>query len=297
MALMRPILAVSLALFALACSRNKTSTDGSGPAGSGAPAGELAAAANLASPLSVLNGFEGQIDLVFKESAPKAEDPVPLTLLVKGDKLRVDVPEKFARAGGPLFGTKPYAILDPTAKKLSIVSDEQKQAVVIDLEKSGEQLKNMRPPQRPMPGGAAPPPKAPPKLTETGKYDTVAGERCENWDITDDHRDATVCIADHGASFLHIPLTGIPTEQLWMTQLLDGRHFPLRLISYAKDGATENSRVEVTHIDKKSPPASAFEYPPSYRVMDLAQMLGGLMSFPPGGRPFGGPPRPPVAGQ
>ena len=69
-------------------------------------------------------------------------------------------------------------------------------------------------------------------LTKTGKFDTVAGYKCENWDVASDHRQGTVCVAQEGVSWFHIPMTGIPTEHVWMAELLDGKHFPLRFIGY-----------------------------------------------------------------
>ncbi len=284
---MRPIFAVPLALCALACNRSKAGpADGTNPASSAAPGSSEAvtAMAALPSAMSILNGFEGEIDVVLKENAPGAT-PLPLALLVKSDKLRADIPEKFAS----FLGGKAYAILDSAAQKLSVVSDVQKRVIVIDLQKSGEQLKNMHGPERTLPHGGAPPVKPTTRLTETGKFDTVAGQKCENWDVTGDHRDATVCVAQQGGSVLHIPLTGVPTERLWMAELLDGNHFPLRMIAYAKDGTSEASRVEVTQIDKKSLPASAFEYPATYAVTDLAQMFKGMMGFQPAGPAFAGP--------
>jgi hypothetical protein len=102
----------------------------------------------------------------------------------------------------------------------------------------------------------------------------VAGYRCEDWEVASDHREATLCVAEQGVSWLQFPLTGVPTERLWMAELLDGKHFPLRAVSFAKDGTTEESRVEVTRIEKKSLAPSQFEPPASYRVIDLAQMMG-----------------------
>ena len=34
-------------------------------------------------------------------------------------------------------------------------------------------------------------------------------------------------------------LNGVPTEHLWMAELLDGKHFPLRFVGYGPDGVKE----------------------------------------------------------
>jgi hypothetical protein len=274
---MRPILGSSLvrralacgalACGALACGRSKSASTGDDGGAPGAPSAALA----------LLAGFEGEIDVVVNQNKP-GDSGLPLSLFVRNDKVRVDVPEKLAQAAGNFVGAKAYVIFDSPAKKLSIVSDAQKQAIVVDLNKSGEQLRGFKGPAGPPHGGAAP---ATPttKLTKTGKFDTVAGYKCENWDVSADHREATVCVAQEGASWFSIPMTGIPTERLWMAELFDGKHFPLRLVSYGNDGTTEASRVEVTRIDKKTPSASLFEYPSTYRVVDLGQMFAGLAAM------------------
>jgi hypothetical protein len=238
---------------------------------------------------SLLGNFEGEIDVLQKDNKP-GSTPTNLAFFGKQGKLRFEVPEKLAGAqGASFFGPKAYVIFDSPAKKVDIVSDMQKQVLVIDLNKSGEQFKGAgSSPLAPHhPGGSAP--QGPTtKLVKTGKMDTVAGHKCEYWDVVSDHREGTVCVAQEGASWFSIPMTGIPTEHLWAVELLDGKHFPMRFLAFDKDGTTENNRIEVTKIDKRSLPDSEFTYPPTYKVVDLGQMLAGLGAMPgamPGGMP------------
>lgn len=273
-------LAAALVFASLGCKKSEGPADaGPGAAGAGGPS------------LGFLKGFEGEIDAFHKDNKPGAQ-PVPFEVFVKSDKLRFEVPEKLAASSGVnMFGPKAYLIFDSPAKKLYIVSDTQKQVVVVDLNKSGDQFKGLS--SRPSPGSPARPasPEGPKTtLTKTGQWDTVAGYKCENWDMKSDHREGTVCVAQEGASWFSIPMTGIPTERAWMAELLDGKHFPLRFVAYEKDGATEESRIEVTKIDKKTLPASEFEYPPAYKVTDLSQILAGLGAM---GSGFPMPPFPP----
>jgi hypothetical protein len=224
---MRTLPAVTLLCSAssvLACSCSKVQSSASTGEG-GAPT-----SATLIPGLAFLNGFEGEIDAFIRETG---EQPKPIAVLVKSDKVRFDVPESVAQKGS--FGGKGYVIFDSAAKKISVVSDAQKQVMVIDLTKSGEQLKGfaegfkgMEPPHAHAPSA---PQKPPPKVTKTGKFDTVAGYKCENWDITTTYREGTVCVANEGASWFSLPTTGIPTEHAWMTELFDGKHFPLRYVS------------------------------------------------------------------
>jgi hypothetical protein len=293
MSLLRAIaafLCVSALVFSSGCNLSKLRSSG-GDEG-GAPA---AAPPGLG--LSFLNTFEGEIDAIVKakEDKPGAA-PMPVSVFIQSGKLRFDIPEKMTQGmAANMLGPKAYAIFDSSAKKLYIVSDTQRQVIVIDLNKSGEELKGFgKPPETPHGGGGNAPSGPATKITKTGKYDTVAGYKCENWDITSDHREGTVCVAQEGVSWFSIPMTGIPTEHAWALELLDGKHFPLRFVGYEKDGTTEESRIEITKIDQKKLPATEFEYPPTYRVVDLAQMFAGFGKIP-GGMPGapGGMPMPP----
>jgi uncharacterized protein DUF4412 len=273
----------AITLVSLGCSKLK-STAADGGASAAAPAADS---------LPLMDGFEGEIDVSAASDKPGSA-PVALAVMVKSGKVRVDLPEQLAKGGvGPLGANmKGYGLLDSAAKKIYVVLDNSKQVIVIDLNKSGEELKGVGAPgARPEHNGAPAQPAT--KVTKTGQYDTVAGYKCENWEVATDHREGVVCVAQEGFSWFHIPMTGIPTEHLWMAELLDGKHFPLRFIGYGSDGVKESGRVEVSKIDKKTLAPSEFEYPPNYAQVDLAQMFRGFAAMSggvPGGMPI--PPHP-----
>jgi hypothetical protein len=289
---------VALAIASGGCSKLK-SLEGGGAGGENAEGG---AASTTADGLALPDGFQGEIDVTAKDEKPTEKDtgqPVNLALLVKSGKIRVDIPEQLAKqSGAPMAeNAKGYGVFDSAVKKIYVVLDSSKQVIVVDLNKVGEQFKGMTPPSHPDHGGAAPkqPTEAPPKVTKTGKNETIAGYKCEDWDVATDHREATICVAEQGFSWLSLPmgaLNGVPTEHLWMAELLDGKHFPLRFVGYDKDGTTETARVEVTKLDAKTLPDADFTYPPNYAVIDLEQMLKGFgaMGGAGGGMPGGGMP-------
>jgi hypothetical protein len=197
---------------------------------------------------------------------------------------------------------KGHIVLNSPEKKLYIVMDDQKQIVVIDLNKAGEQFKSFGEglPKGPQgPHGKSEPSKPPPKVTKTGVMDKVIGITCENWEVTEEsHKMATLCIADQGASWFHLPITGIPTEYAWAMELMDGKHFPLRMIGYDKKTGAEEGRVELTKFEKKTLPASLFDMPAGYKVVDMESMFAGLAHQPgmgaPGAPNFAGLPPPGV---
>ena len=200
--------------------------------------------------------------------------------MIKDNKVRIEMPAEMAASNG--MGGKGYAVLNAAEKKLYAVLEEKKQVVLIDLDKAGEQLKNFggmdpaaRDPRQPRES----PSRLPPKVTKTGQKDNVAGYTCEIWDILPDTGEKlSACVANEGASWFRLPLTGIPTEHAWALELLDGKHFPLRGIAYDKSGV-EKGRVEVTKIEKKPLAALLFEIPAGYKVVDLQQMLAAMGSM------------------
>src|SRR5579883_1571261 len=93
-----------LALLSLCASSSACKGSSSTPsaAEAGPPPVASAAPSALASPpasLAFLNGFEGEIDATMKE-AKTPNETVPLALLIKGDKIRANVPEKLAKQAG-----------------------------------------------------------------------------------------------------------------------------------------------------------------------------------------------------
>ncbi len=260
------------------CSKLKSLAQGGGEGGA------AAAAEIMGSALPFASGFEGEVGVSIKGHAGGLGEVPSLVIEVKGDKFRVDLPA--GMKGAESMGGSAHVIMNKPDKKLFIVMDAQKQAIVIELDKAGDHLKAMSAPHGGHLGAPAPT-AAPPKVTKTGKMDTVAGYSCENWEIDSEGKKGVACIAQQGASWFHLPITGIPTEHAWMAELIDGKHFPLRFVSYAKDGTTEEARIEVTRIDKKPLAAARFEVPADYKVVDLAQMMQGLGSMP--GMPAGMP--------
>lgn len=274
---------------AASCSKPKADAS-AGPEGTPPVGGSVSAGAGPGTvpmpSLSVLtSGFEGEID-AFTQKAGGAQTPVSVYL--KGDKVRFDVPEDMGKHAGQFLGDKAYGIYDSAAKKVFIVSDAKKQAIVLDMN-TGKPVA-FGPPSAQHAPGAANPSRPPSKVTKTGKYETVAGYKCEDWDVTSDHKEGTLCVSEQGVSWLSLPSTAIPGEHAWMTELVDGKHFPLRFVSYAKDGTTEEQRVEVTKLDKKSLADSQFAVPAGYNVLDLEKMFaGGMPGMPPGMMPSGMP--------
>src|SRR6188508_886136 len=113
-----------------ACGKKET------PSGAGSGEGKSAPAAGGLG-LAFLNGFEGEIGLLFKDSGKGSKPVPPLALMIKDNKLRIELPPDFAASNGMGKG---YAVVNTPEKKLYAVLEDKKQVVLVDLDKAGEQL-------------------------------------------------------------------------------------------------------------------------------------------------------------
>jgi len=239
-----------------------------------APAASVSAAAPgpgalpLPSTPSVVSDFEGELSLVARGKFAEKEAN-SLTLLIKGDRVRVDLPETLTAARG-LGPVRLLAL--PGEKKAYAILDAKKQAVLLELDKLAEQAKSFG--ARPRPGAPAAP--AAPRLQKTGKFDSVAGIKCEIWHFDQGKSEGDACIAEQETSWLRLPSVGTsPADLSWLTPIADGKHFPLRFV--AIEQGVERGRVEVTSVQKKSLQASQFELPADYAVLSLEQMIGAML--------------------
>jgi hypothetical protein len=233
----------------------------------------MKSAVGLGNP-ALLDGFEGEITVsaTGKASLSRPSEPASvLTLLVKNKKFRADIPG--STAGGHMQG---YGVLNLEKQKALAVLDSQKQVIEIDLNTLGEKMKAMAPPSLPRPNGAKESEPAP-QITKTGKTDKVAGYTCENWDITSPSGEkGSVCVAEEGNSWFHVPLTGAPAKFAAIAEIMDGKHVPLRFIGYDKSGA-EEGRIEIAKIEKKPLTDAQFEPPAGYAVTNLEELMKGMM--------------------
>lgn len=259
----------------LACSKDEPPPAPAALPGAVPPLPAPAAAAPASEDLL---GFEGEVSVLARSRNQKRQ-MAPITLQIKGDKVRFAVPEG-AVAGKASIDKSAHVIVQPSQKRLALVQPQRKQVVQIDLEKLGDQLKSLAPSDKTAQQAEA----RAPELKKTGTMSEVAGRRCEEWEVTDaDGEKARLCIARDRTSWFALPTIGLPAEHSWARELFDGAHLPLRAIDLDASGA-EEGRIEVTKLEKKAIADATFEVPADFETIDLAAMLGGLMAgaFPKG---------------
>jgi hypothetical protein len=227
-------------------------------------------AAPAENPLGALKNFEGEIGVQVKTTTQTTPVP-PMVLSVKGSKVRVDLPDGM---NAPGLGARTHLVLDTPAKALYAVIDDQKQVVKLELDKLGEQFKSMKPPGAPAEADKTP--AAPPRVTKTGRTNVIAGYKCEDWDVVSPKGErAQICVSAENASFFEMPAAGLPADQAWAREIFDGQHLPLRFIGYDAAGG-EETRLEVTRLERKPIADTAFAIPEGYKVVDLSQLIKNL---------------------
>jgi hypothetical protein len=262
-------------VFAVGCSKPAPAPAPSASAAAPALPVAASAAAPTKSGLPALEGFEGEIGWSATTKLPgKSREPLNLTLLVKDGKFRLESP-----SGVPGFEQlgKAYLLGGAKSKEFNAVLEGQKQVVKIDLQKMSAQAEALAKKQKSAAGATA---KKPPELKKTGKTDKVAGFTCELWLVTDTNSSTELCVANEPTSWFGDVLPAVQSEYGWASELMDGKHFPLRVV--ASHGKEESLRVELTRIEKKPLDAAAFQPPAGYRVIDLEQMLQAMMMRMPG---------------
>lgn len=277
------VLAISVLL---ACDRPKPqgespgSESGAQSAPSGVSASKAAKVTPLgagsesapAAPASVPAGaFEGVIEM--KMTDPSKKPGQEFSLRVKDQKLRME-----PRGALSQSSQGAYAILDLKTRDLITVAPAQKTAMRMNFAQLGPQLAQWMPAQQKSGAESI-------TLKKLGTHQTVAGRSCEDWAANDAKgTKQSLCVTQLGANWFRFPAEQLPLDQKFAAELFDGSHFPLKIeMQDPKKGTTT---IEVTTMTEAKLPASDFEVPPDYRVMDMSKLLGGMAGMM-GGLPAG----------
>lgn len=262
----RSLAIVSVLVLATGCNllKKKDEEGGVAAAQPSASAASGGGGGLLAKGLSLVGAaaFQGEVDMIVKTDKTNGTGAI----LVKGAKQRMEMSQPDGKTG--------VFIMDGDAKKMIILDDAKKTAMVMSLKDPGT---------TPTPPGAPPTAAAPAKkereFKRTGKKDVVAGYECEIWTYEEPDQKGEVCVAD-GLSLLGFG--GLSMGAL--SGKISG--LPLRAIGQTPDGK-EKDRWEVTKIDRHDVPDDKFQVPPGYQTMDMEQLMKGLGGL---GGAHGGPP-------
>jgi len=190
----------------------------------------------IASPNTTLGAqtpFQGTVQMNITTGSGTTQ----LNLMLKDGKTRFDPSPQMS------------VIIDPVAQRMMVIMNAQRMYMERDFTSATAAVQQQF-------GGKAP------TIARTGKFDTIAGYKCEHVTITDDDGGAVdACVSQQLGGF-RIPTASNPMapqkEAGWITQL-GATNFPLKV---TKGGKTV---VEVTAIEKKAMDAGMFEAPEGFQ--------------------------------
>ena len=193
--------------------------------------------------------FEGELQMKTQGKAPESLD-----YAMKGDKIRLGIS---ATPGKNDKGID--AIIDTTDKKATILLNDRKEFVEVDLgklaEKAKTRIENV-------------------DVERTGRTETVSGRECEEWKIKDRDYQVTACVTEGAPYFdLHaLEQQASFKAPSWVHRVVDEGYIPLRVsVSDASGKSLVSSQVTDT---SRKVDASRFEVPVGYRKADASKLPG-----------------------
>ena len=210
-------------------------------------------------------GFEGVV--AYKMAGNKGA-ATEMTQMYKGTKSRTEITS----------GAQSTAmIMDAVAGTMTILMPPQKQYMVMDMKNMGGGLAGMLGKGHKDSSSGGGTPGSLPKITATGRKETIAGHECEYY-IMGDKQEMEVCSAKGLGMFMmgQSPMGGAMSSMASLAALATGSDaaklfadgfFPLKMVN------TEHGKKEVvmeaTRVEKKPLDASLFVPPPDYKEMKM----------------------------
>jgi len=165
-----------------------------------------------------------------------------------------------------------------TTGVMTVLMPQQKMYMVMDMRKTGQALAGLPFGRGKKDTGArAGAPAAMPRITATGRKETIAGHECEYY-VMGEKGDAEVCSAKGlgmfmmgqspmgGGSSSMAALAALGTNSDAVKLFSDG-FFPLKMVH--TEGGKREVVMEATRVEKKTLDASLFVPPPDYKEMKM----------------------------
>jgi Domain of unknown function (DUF4412) len=206
----------------------------------------LVAAAHLAA-----QGFEGVV--TYKLTGDKGA-PQELAMSIKGGQMRTDM-----SAGGHNM-----AMLMNGQGSMTMLMPEQKMYMTMDLKAMRDR----------MPAGQHQE-QAPPKITDLGTKETIAGRTCENYQVQSEKSTIEFCNTTGLGNFMapQSPMghgAGGPLQDLdneAYREFFKNGFFPLRVSNV--EGGSKKVVMEATRVESRSLDASLFQVPAGFTEMKM----------------------------
>lgn len=215
--------------------------------------------------------FEGVISMQLRVPTSK---PMEMTYFVKGERARVETNMPESPMGSAVV------LWDMPAGKMTMLMPPMKAYTTMDAKKMGDEI---RAGQEKDASGEV----KFPKLTATGKTETIAGHSCEHY-LMGDKQEIDMCVAKGLGYFgmgnqegglaalknlVFSPklLAEAAAHPKWV-KLLEGGAFPLKMT--VSEGGKPGMTMEATKIEPKKLDDALFAVPPDYKEVKMPGMPG-----------------------
>ena len=246
-----------ITLFAVACSKSEQ------------PATNSAASSPAPSPSA--GDFEGMIAMKMET---ENQTSMEMTYFLKGKNTRIETTLPNHPEGSAVM------LWDLEAGKIRSLMPAQKMYVTMDMKAAAENMKEVKKSQ----GREE---EEFPKLTSTGRQETIAGYTCEHW-LMGEKQDLDMCVAKglgyfgmggqsgglaslKNLAFSPKMLAAAAAHPEWV-KFLNGGAFPLKLTAM-QDGKVKMT-MEATRVEKKALDDSLFVIPADYKEFSMPNLPG-----------------------
>ena len=198
--------------------------------------------------------FDGVITMRMNASRPGGDGPQEIEYMAHGGKVRMNIKSQMGPVG--IIGV-------PAEKKIYVLLDPQSMYMEMSTDAAADRVA----------GATANMPD--PKITRTGKKETIAGHECEHVTIEARQQTTDVCMARGLGPFMNAMSAmgammggrGGAAQPAWQRSLAADGGFPLKVTNH--DGVVQ---LEVTKIEQKRLADALFTVPGNYTKMDMSKM-------------------------
>ncbi|MFT3868190.1 MAG: DUF4412 domain-containing protein [Nibricoccus sp.] len=211
------------------------------------------------------SAFEGKIDM--KNTVGK--DSTPMTFFVKGPLMRMEM----KASGGKRKGGEETAVmlLNTETQEATMLMEKDKMYMVLKMPK--DQIEQAQKDNAM-------------EFKATGRKEKIAGVDAEEYIGTSKKQYVEIWVTKELGKFMMAnpggPMGGKKKTDPWQVFAEKENFFPLRTITRAKEGAPEESRMEVTAIDKSKQADSLFKPPADYQKFEMPNMGDMMRGMGPG---------------
>ncbi|MGM0547239.1 MAG: DUF4412 domain-containing protein [Bacteroidota bacterium] len=192
--------------------------------------------------------FEGIIHFELADMTQQGMGEVPY--MVKGNKGRMEISHQ---------GQKSAMIMLPDESKIVMVIEQMQGFIEMDTNEEGEQTEDIDDSD----------------LNKTGETKTIAGRKCEVWEMNSEDGTFEVCMAKGLGTFM-MPQTEMQQQQApdWAKQFWEDGAMPLEIVEV--ENGNQSVKMKATKIEEKSLSDDLFEVPDDYR--DMSGMMQGMQN-------------------